>query len=97
MTDAPERIWLSHAGSAREYDVPISRVNKPIDYPGTVREYIRADLAPTDAQIMAHPKVRALVKALRGLLEAHESGWIAGEDWGAADRARAALKNMEPT
>lgn len=30
----------------------------------------RADLPPTDAQVMAHPKVRALVEALEALLHA---------------------------
>ena len=56
---------------------------------------------------MTHPstweaeckELRAENERLRGalddLLEAHESGWIAGEDWGASDRARAALNPQE--
>jgi hypothetical protein len=55
MTDAPERIWMPHDGVGPWFIKPVQ--------PAT--EYIRADLAPTDAQVMAHPKVRALVEALR--------------------------------
>lgn len=44
-------------------------------------EYTRADLAPTDAQVMAHPKVRALVEALREIsdMRPHHAGQTRNE------------------
>ena len=58
---------------------------------------VRADLPPTLAQAMMVPEVREVVESAKALLEAHESGWIAGEDWGAAARARAALHRIGKT
>ena len=52
----------------------------------------RADLCtPTDQ------RVARLVEALKDLLDAHESGWPDKQDWGAGDRARAALRDMDTT
>ena len=59
MSDAPETIYAKHLGldDASWWVVPVSGAT----------EYRRADLAPTTAQIMAHPKVQALVGAAHGL------------------------------
>ena len=94
MSDAPERIWFLWAVGGPNGRVFASKVDHSEEgYP----EYRRADLPPTLAQAMMVPEVRELVEAFKVLLEAHESGWIAGEDWGAAERARAALHRIGET
>jgi len=52
---APETIWVGEYGW---------QVFAKYRGEGDV-EYRRADLPPTDAQIMAHPKVQALVEAVK--------------------------------
>ena len=92
MSDAPERIWAwrFHSGARNEH-MDGGLCQQP---DARETEYRRADLPPTLAQAMMVPEVRELVEAFKVLLEAHESGWIAGEDWGAAERARAALHRI---
>jgi hypothetical protein len=51
---APETIWLD--SGFQPWRVWIIKMELP--------QYRRADLPPTDAQIMAHPSVAALVDAL---------------------------------
>ena len=91
---APEGIWAVTEPNDESADIlgdvyaqqtPDGMVGKPV-------KYIRADLCtPTDE------RVAALVNALKDLLEAHESGWPDKQDWGAGDRARAALRDMDTT
>jgi hypothetical protein len=56
MSEAPETIWTDASGKAI-----IHGDTKP--WPNDIK-WVRADLHPTEAQIMAHPKVQALVEAL---------------------------------
>ena len=64
MSDAPETIWTcTHVGEYGHY-FP-DAVEAEGEYGGTAVEYRRADLPPTPAQIMADPRVKALVEALR--------------------------------
>ena len=67
MSEAPEKIWLAHASELREYDVPISRVEKGHDYPLPTTEYRRADLPLTHAQIMSDPNA-VHINMLRGTI-----------------------------
>ena len=85
MSDAPETIYAKHLGldDASWWVVPVSGAT----------EYRRADLTPTPAQIMAHPKVQALVEALK-CADAALSG--ANMDMKAVDRKiRAAIAALE--
>lgn len=50
---------------------------------------------PTEQRKAAEANVAKLVEAMRGLLEAYESGWSDKQDWGAAERARAALAEVQ--
>lgn len=60
MSDAPEHAWLDAKWDNGRR--PEATVDKWDDDDVLYR---RADLPATDAQIAAHPKVRALVEALR--------------------------------
>ena len=59
----------------------------------------RADLPPTDAEVMAHPKVKALVEAVRRsvpALEDQEADMIVrGYNWTVAEQIRAALAAIQ--
>ena len=66
MSDAPETIW-AYVQSAT--DVRLWRGNA--DRAGSY-EYRRADLPPTPAQIMADPRVKALVDALERIAHASD-------------------------
>ena len=64
---APKTIWLADPENGQEFGRRIT--TKHTALPGTARcrpliEYRRADLPATDAQIMAHPSVAALVEAV---------------------------------
>jgi hypothetical protein len=63
MTDAPETIWMD--GDIEKGDGHWSRcfeTEKPCSEPAL--EYRRSDLQPTHAQLLADPRVKALVEAL---------------------------------
>ena len=70
---APERIWACTtdieprtAGQAHISSTP----------DGDATEYRRADLPPTDAEVMAHPTVKALVEAANDMcLIAERDEW----------------------
>ena len=92
MADAPERILAWPGG---EYQ----RVSLAGGHPDNMVEYIRADLA--NAQVMAHPKVWALVEALRPFDACMftdngdvtiSTGHLSAKDW---LRLRAALRDLE--
>lgn len=105
MTDAPERIWLTSFVKV-QYGAKLGRghisdLNHSPDYP----EYIRADLAATDAQVMRNEKVKVLVESLAWYGEQarlcriiHKEG-DAGRhalDADGGKRARAALRDLNP-
>lgn len=73
MTDTPERIWAFYS------DI-FGAMWTPTEDAGA-HEYTRADLTPTDAQVMAHPKVKALVEALREIsdMRPHHAGQTRNE------------------
>jgi hypothetical protein len=75
MSDAPEKVWIDFAEDCFIDFPPGSSWADREDY----TPYRRADLPPTDAQIAADPRVRALVETAqwaRNRLEA-----IADESW----------------
>jgi len=81
MSDAPERIWAVQG---------IDGVISFNDYDNGQQEYIRADLPPPPEQIMADPRVKALVEAVQvqaGLLTSGTAG----------DRAEIVGKRLEAT
>lgn len=55
---------------------------------------VRADLAPTDAQVMAPRKVKALMEALRDIADPARLA-SHGDPTVLRDRARAALRDLE--
>jgi hypothetical protein len=66
---------------------------------GVLSEYRRADLPPTDAEVMAHPKVAALVAAAGVMFDASRDPGCSPGDWERATislgAALAALKGGE--
>jgi len=84
MSDAPETIYAKHLGldDASWWVVPVSGAT----------EYRRADLTPTPAQIMAHPKVMALVDAGEVMAKALRGDYIVPKS---ASNWRAALAALE--
>jgi hypothetical protein len=95
MSDAPERIWATVDVDVSAQIIDVYAQASPDGFVGHPVEYRCADLPPTLAQAMMVPEVRELVEAAKALLEAHESGWAAGKDWGAAERTRAALRRID--
>ena len=65
--NAPERIWIDTSFIDSTRTMPVLAGNlgtaKPDRKLATDVEYRRADLPPTDAEVMKHPKVKALVEA----------------------------------
>ena len=105
MTDAPETIWLTHFlkdnYGAKLGRGTISDLDHGTEYPA----YRRADLEapatppmpPTTAQLMADPRVKALVGALGDIFDG-EPEWPDDTkkelDW-CRNRARAALAQLK--
>lgn len=89
---APERMWWNVAPLPHSY-------TSTIQFAGGT-EYRRADLPPTDAEVMKHPKVKALVKALE--FYADKNKWLSDVPYIGAeaevdmgDNARAALAAIQ--
>ena len=81
---APDRIWVkkSIAEDGNHGSTAWPNTDEPSDI-----EYIRADLPPTDEQVMAHPKVKALVESLEYAIDYVEGCKVNGlPDLGAASR-----------
>jgi hypothetical protein len=74
MTDAPETIWAVHWNT--EGAVLNGAWADTVRHFGNGVEYRRADLPPTHAQLMADPRIKALVEALDVIAErpTHEGG-----------------------
>ena len=64
MSELPERIWLTNFVKD-QYGARLGRgAVSDLDHGSEYPEYRRADLPPSEADILAHPKVRGLVEAL---------------------------------
>jgi len=87
--NAPETIWLADPENAQEMGRKISSQHNAFGLERPLIKYRRADLPPTDAQIMAHPKVKALVEALQYIYDN-------GDGYDGRSMARDALAAMEP-
>ena len=97
MSDTPDRIWAS-TGLYYTYVTDWTEGEWGVsDCDGF--EYRRADLPPTREQIMADPRVMALVEALKGALDELQecSLIICGEDYNSPSHnaALAALTDNE--
>jgi hypothetical protein len=63
MSDAPETIWACY--DPQDKTTYWAAPDNPYAEGDLVGAYRRADLPPTDAQLMADPRVTALVEALK--------------------------------
>jgi len=93
---APKRIWAfdydlqDETGDWKTWQTWTEELPSPFQ----ATEYRRADLPPTDAEVMAHPKVKALVEALEKVktdLQYLEQ-WVAIQE---IDAALAAIKEKK--
>ena len=83
----------NHARNPR-YQPPDERY-EPI--PDTLRALSAALEAEKARAEALDAKLKEAVAVINCILEAHESGWPDGQDWGAGNRARAALRDMDTT
>jgi len=67
MSDAPETAWLYYEKETDDAQWVDGPETDGMDEYVSYGRYTRADLAPTNAQILADPKVQALVEALRDM------------------------------
>ena len=107
MSDAPETIWAVHWNT--EGAVVNGAWADTVRHFGGGVEYRRADLPPTQAQIMTDPRVKALVDALERIAHASDIYGVEAnaEDQGAdvlayaqkstCNLARAALAQLKET
>lgn len=105
MTDAPETIWAQsekceRGGRSLSGVFRTTKLNNPDwhnrNYYHEEVEYHRADLPPTPAQIIADPRVQALVEALKNArheLEEYEAE-LRGETYNSPE-INAALAALE--
>ena len=87
MSDAPETIWAFHNGPMVGYFV-----GKDPGRGSNVAKYRRDDLPATDEQALANEKVKALVEALRDMLQHSGAYHPSGVK---AVKALAALENPD--
>lgn len=100
MNDAPERIWLQDDGDYSKARLALSDLTWCEDQINDAdTEYRRADLAVTDAEIMAHPKVKALVEILQLGVDLIDGNAV-GAEWKKQSRqfigrGKVALRNLK--
>jgi hypothetical protein len=98
MTDAtdnaPDRIWAVGLWNSEPGNWTGGHWDLHQDFSGDV-EYRRADLPATDAQVMAHPKVRVLVEAARRASAIMERHGLIGGLLADLDAALAALTKKD--
>ena len=93
---APKRIWAfdydlqDETGDWKTWQTWTEELPSPFQ----ATEYRRADLPPTDAEVLAHPKVKALVEALREYACNCREGVCEGL-FDCGDSARAALAAIQ--
>ena len=84
---APKRIWWNGAPLPHSY-------TSTVHFSGGT-EYRRTDLPPTDAEVMAHPKVKALVEALREAIKVADRLNSGGTRYSGLEFARTTLAAIQ--
>jgi hypothetical protein len=97
MSELPERIW---AWQYTDYDSGEPQGSgewylEDVGLDGDETEYRRADLPPSDADILAHPKVRGLVEAAQQVRSIDEDEFEVIVGYCAYYNLRAALAAMQ--
>ena len=97
----PDFIWATFDENVSEQTCDVYAQTIAEGFVDPPLRYRRADLPPTDAEVMAHPKVKALVEALRFCVEM-VGGDAFGSEWKRQNReflriARDALDKGDKT
>jgi len=93
MSDAPETIWAFYTPDDFDDDAIITAY-ETTQHGGA--KYLRADLPLTTAQIMADPRVQALVEAGEVMARALHGDYIVPGSAKVWDAAIAQLKEQKP-